>query len=658
MKLQNVICTLLFAVNGLMAQEDPGAILEDRSLDSLLNIKTTTAAKYLMKASEAPSSISIITSQDIQDHGYQTLDEVLDAARGFYTSYDRNYSYVGIRGFSRPTDYNDRLLLLLNGHTLNEGFYGSAPLGSDFPIDLHAVDYIEIVRGPGSALYGSGAMFAVINIVTKKGVALDAMHVGVQVGSYGRRQGSFEFGKELKGGVDILISGQWADIKGADLYFPEYNTDSTSSGIARNLDWEKYYGMLSTIRFGDLTFQGSFTSRSKGIPTASYETIFNDPRSSSLDQVGFAELKYEHELTARLAISLRGYFDLYHYEGNYPYPDEFDHDGTDNRRLGTELQARWDLSPTNRLVGGMEFIRNYRSDYFNKSTDSVLFDGDFPFSIASLYAQDEIQISEAITVVAGLRHDQYSSISSSLTPRFALIANPFASSTAKVLIGQAYRAPNNYELYYADPLLFKSNPGLFPEKITTYEFVWDQKISGTTLASISLYDNTINDLIDPRIDPSDSLLQNGNVSKVHARGIEAELMMQLKEGLHFDVSATYGTATNTASDIELTNFPKFVVKGRISLPVTEVIRLGLDGQYESSRTTVYETHTDPWFVLNLSVAARLAPLVKNLAVEPSFSLRVNNLLNRWYQYPGGFEHRQPALTQNGRNFILTLAATF
>jgi outer membrane receptor protein involved in Fe transport len=145
---------------------------------------------------------------------------------------------------------------------------------------------------------------------------------------------------------------------------------------------------------------------------------------------------------------------------------------------------------------------------------------------------------------------------------------------------------------------------------------------------------------------------------VRAAGIEAELMMQLKEGIHLDVSATYGNATNTTSDVELTNFPKFVFKGRISLPVTEVIRLGLDGQYQSSRTTVYDTRTDPWFVLNLSVAARLAPLVRNLPVEPTLSLRVNNLLNRVYQYPGGFEHRQPAITQNGRNFILTLAATF
>jgi outer membrane receptor for ferrienterochelin and colicin len=154
------------------------------------------------------------------------------------------------------------------------------------------------------------------------------------------------------------------------------------------------------------------------------------------------------------------------------------------------------------------------------------------------------------------------------------------------------------------------------------------------------------------------MLQNGNVSKVHAAGIEAELMMQDKEGIHFDVSATYGNATNTTDDLELTNFPNFVVKGRISLPVTELVRLGLDGQYQSARTTVYDTRTDPWFVLNFSVAARLAPLVKNLAVEPSISLRVNNVLNRWYQYPGGFEHWEPAITQNGRNFIVTLAATF
>ncbi len=162
--LHTLTCMLcLFSCGLVLAQQDESGN-RDFSLDSLLNIKISTAAKYEQTSREAPASVTIISSEDIERFGYRTLDEVLMTVRGFYTSYDRNYSYVGIRGFSRPTDYNDRVLLLINGHTTNENFYGSAFIGTDLALNLEAVDRIEIVRGPGSALYGTGAMFAVINI--------------------------------------------------------------------------------------------------------------------------------------------------------------------------------------------------------------------------------------------------------------------------------------------------------------------------------------------------------------------------------------------------------------------------------------------------------------------------------------------------------------
>ena len=142
------------------------------SLDELLDVKISGAAKYEQTARQAPASVTIITSEDIERYGYRTLADALMTVRGFFVSYDRNYTYVGVRGFSRPTDYNNRILLLLDGHTLNENVYGAAQLGSELPIELDLVERIEIVRGPGSALYGTGAMLAVVNVVLKKGSAL------------------------------------------------------------------------------------------------------------------------------------------------------------------------------------------------------------------------------------------------------------------------------------------------------------------------------------------------------------------------------------------------------------------------------------------------------------------------------------------------------
>jgi len=147
--------------------------IQNVSLDSLLNIQISTAAKYEQTSREAASSVTIITADDIQCYDYQTLDEALRSVRGFYTRYDRNYMYLGVRGFSRPADYGSRVLLLINGHTVNENFYSSAFIGTDFCFDMNMIERIEIVRGPGSALYGNAAMFSVINIITTKAAGIE-----------------------------------------------------------------------------------------------------------------------------------------------------------------------------------------------------------------------------------------------------------------------------------------------------------------------------------------------------------------------------------------------------------------------------------------------------------------------------------------------------
>ncbi|RKY92668.1 TonB-dependent receptor, partial [candidate division KSB1 bacterium] len=177
------ISICLISHGGLTQSEQD---IKDFSLNALLNIKISTAAKYAQKVSEAPASVTIITSEDIERYGYRTLDEILMSVRGFYTRNDRNYVYVGLRGFSRLTDYDNRILVLLDGHTLNEDIYGAPSFGTDLGIDPNIIERVEIVRGPGSALYGTGAMFAIINIITKKGNIIDGLNLRAETGSYGR----------------------------------------------------------------------------------------------------------------------------------------------------------------------------------------------------------------------------------------------------------------------------------------------------------------------------------------------------------------------------------------------------------------------------------------------------------------------------------------
>jgi iron complex outermembrane receptor protein len=139
------------------------------------------ASKYEQKVTEAPSSVSIITSSEIKKYGYRTLADILRSVRSFYITYDRNYSYVGVRGFGRPGDYNSRILLLIDGHRTNDNIYNQAFVGAEAIIDVDLIERVEVIRGPGSSLYGSNAFFAVINVITRRGdhVIEDERRLGI-----------------------------------------------------------------------------------------------------------------------------------------------------------------------------------------------------------------------------------------------------------------------------------------------------------------------------------------------------------------------------------------------------------------------------------------------------------------------------------------------
>ena len=207
----------------------------DVSLDSLLNTRISTASKYSQTTAEAPASATILTSDEIKQFGYRNLLEALESVPGFYVSNDRNYPYLGTRGFGRPTDYNNRILLLVDGQTLNEQMWGSASVGSDFPVNLDAVERIEVVRGPSSSLYGTSAMFAVVNIITKTGIQLDGVSASGRMGSAGARQLGMTAGRALGSRGSIAASGLVTHADGSDLFYPEYDSPSTNFGVAHEI---------------------------------------------------------------------------------------------------------------------------------------------------------------------------------------------------------------------------------------------------------------------------------------------------------------------------------------------------------------------------------------------------------------------------------------
>ncbi len=639
-------CGALTLAQPARSQENPAP------LDDLLEAKVSAASKYEQTERRAPASVTIVTSEDIQRFGYDTLAEVLGSVRGFYVSNDRNYTYVGVRGFSRPTDFNNRILLLIDGHTVNENFYGTALLGSEFGLDLAAVEHIEIVRGPGSALYGTGAMLGVINVVLKKGGAAGTGSAAVGVGSYGRSNAYLSAGTETKSGFDLFAAAFGSDVKGQNLYYPDYASDPATHGVARGLDGDRSYGFVASASYQGFHLLGLTTSREKAIPTGSYGVVFGQQGAKTTDKQQFLDVSYDADLGPNLAVKTRAFAEFYGYKGQYPY-DQMQFDGTDDNWYGGEAQLKWDPRPDNRVVAGIEYRRDTRADYRNFTATQTYFRGNFPSNVVSAYVQDEYQITEDLALFAGLRHDRYSTGFSSTNPRGALVYFASPRATVKLLYGQAFRAPNGYELHYEDPLSgAEGNPNLKPERIETAEAVWEQRLGPSLFGTVSLYQSRFRDLIEQTTDPTTSLLQFQNMESATARGVELELKARLAGGLDAYGSYCFQRAKNSRSGATLTNSPEHIAKLGVSHPLRWGLFASVDLLYETSRLTVQDTRTDPYFLANATLT--FEPKGSPLRLQ----FQVHNLFNTSYALPGGYEHIQAAIPQDGRNFAARVEYRF
>jgi outer membrane receptor protein involved in Fe transport len=181
------------------------------------------APKFEQKVTEAASFITIITSDEIQKYGYRTFAYVLRSVPGFYVTDDQNYGYLATRGFMGPGSYNNRVLIQIDGHRLNENICDGAYVDTEFPLDIDLIDRIEVIRGPGSALDGTDAFFAVIDVITKRGADFKGAEVSADAGSLNTYRGRATYGMKSKGETDWLLSGTYYHTLGNKrLFYPEF----------------------------------------------------------------------------------------------------------------------------------------------------------------------------------------------------------------------------------------------------------------------------------------------------------------------------------------------------------------------------------------------------------------------------------------------------
>lgn len=624
-----LILTILFSAPVRGDEGDLGGL----SLDDLLAVKVSVASRHEQTVRRAPGSLAIITGEDIERFGYRTLAEALASVPGLFLGYDRNYTYLGVRGFGRPSDYNNRVLVMIEGHRLNEDFYGFAPLGQDLPLDLRAVERIEVVRGPGSASFGAGAMLATVNIVLKRSNQLADNRLVGEAGTFGRQSGSLLLGKDWAGDRGILVTAVGTDVDG------EVAADGESSrGAFAALDW----GGFRLLAFG--------TDSEKRFPTGAFDTVPGDPRNRTIDRWSGLDLRYQRAFEPHLTVQARGAVGSYAYEGDYAYETGMFFDSTDDEWWSGEAELAWAPRSDSRLVVGASTRRVTRSDYLAFDDFGVYFDGDFPYDLNSFYAEEEYQPNERWVLTLGLRHDDYSRAGSSTNPRFAAVFIPTTNDTFKLLYGRAFRPPNVYETDYASDL-YQANPNLEPETIQTVEAIWERRLSSIWHASAGGYVFEIEDLID-QVEDADGFIRFHNVSGASGRGVDLEIKGRWSSGWTASAGASLQRTVEKASDARLTNSPSEQVKLALSAPLGSAFRLSGSLLYETSRRTVQDTRTDAYWLANTNLSYR--PARWPVDVE----LQVRNLLDESYAYPGGLEHRQDSIAQDGRTYAIRLGFRF
>ena len=626
----------------------------DVSLDSLLNTRIGTASKYSQTTAEAPASVTILTSDEIKQFGYRNLLEALESVPGFYVSNDRNYPYLGTRGFGRPTDYNNRILLLLDGQTLNEQMWGSASVGSDFPVNLDAVERIEVVRGPGSSLYGTNAMFAVVNIITKTGLQLDGISASGRIGSAGARQLGMTAGRALGRHGSIAASGLVTHADGSDLFYPEYDSPSTNFGVAHGTDWEHSVGGMSSITWGNLTGRVGYRSRAKGIPTGAYDTKFDDPSASTVDETLWGQIGIQRELGPTFRVNARLYGDRYRYEGLYP-PDSgaADSDGARTSELGAEALLIWEASSRNRLTVGTELRRILRAVYYEQLPDGSRTRDDEPFSVASVFAEDELQLFPRLSLVAGFRVDENFRGHDAAAPRFALVATPDRSTTIKVLYGHAYRAPSTAEANITSSF-YAQNPSIKPEQNRTFELDVQRRVGSPFMLGLSVFEYRLRDLID-QVDAGNGAVRFENINASRAAGVELQLEAMPSGPVSGRAAYAFQRVRTDPSGESLTNSPEQIARFALASRGSFGFRPAVEVRYESGRRTIAGPSTNAFTRtdFNLGYTPSMVSGVRWLR-GADLSVRVSNVFDIAYATPGGVEHRQNAIKQDGRSFLFRL----
>lgn len=575
----------------------------------------TSASKHEQEIGQAPAFVTVITDKAIEAFNYRNVADALRSVPGLWITSDRYLFQLGIRGVAVHGDWNSRILFLLNGHTLNEQWCGTANLDELMGIDMSNVKRIEVVKGPGSSLYGSNAFFGVINVVTKDAESTEGPHLVTRfTDKVNRADGTFSFGRKLSDDFKLLFSGSVSNAQGDRLFFPEYrdleeservaleekgyskyflSLDKLTGGYTSKTDFLKSYSLFLDLRFRNWSLLSKLSDRGKGVPSGYYGSVFNTDKNRIVERFNLLELKYQKPFYDKHKFMGRVYYDDYYYADwilydyfsdpemeyeNPPYlPGPVWMDKGTDKFWGTELQFDFHFASNQNLILGGEF-QDHKVEQHSGETDKSekRIENDVipqkyrssEESIFNLYAQNEYRPIKELNLVLGLHHNKNTLCRGRVTPKLGILFSPKEKTTFKLLYSEGFRAPTIYERNFDDATYFIGNNKLVPEVVKSYEFVFEKYMPWARIVT-SLYVNEATKIMTQEsvdsLDPAypggsyeEEVFQYRNKEKLEAKGVEFSIERSLNERWGGFFNLSYSLTKDTQTGLRLIDSPEIL----------------------------------------------------------------------------------------------------
>jgi outer membrane receptor for ferrienterochelin and colicins len=636
------------------------AAADDTSeLEGLLEEPVVSApSKSAETASLAPATSTTITAEDLRRYGIRTLHEAINyLSLGMIAQPSLGPAEVGARGVLLTQDYGSHVLVMLDGHVLNEAWGAASYVERGAGIPLEMVDHIEVILGPGSVLYGSSAMLGVIHVVTKRARDWQGLHFIVDSELPTSIRGGAGFAGEtqlLGSDAAILFQGEYYAQRGPTFDFgpqpygddavtglPRVFSSQTAPGVWGGSASESYYSVVPAgylrVRVGDTVMAVRASLYERSIP---YEGgNFDDPDNREIERWLSLDLSQGITVAPQLEVRARLYGDLYDYRQYYTSDAPEDClDGQNagcvidllgvSRSAGAELSATFDWFEDRRVVTllGVDVrLKDVSSETQVQDNATLAYQRGFGVyqeleKALAAYVQQTARPAKWLGLNGGVRLDVDDRFGSYFSPRGALVVSPWQDAAVRGIYSQAFRAPTAFELYYADPTSQVPAGDLLPETVRSVEASIEQRV-GTQRVLVGVFHSWWSDLVltepltDDQLAAAIAAGQLSSTAEFAERTRNAGEVRSIGFNAAYDGSLVGGRLRYGAT---LTG-----ARARRELPATEPLPLGAAPQVFGNARVSYDFGA-PWPTVGLVgrvIGKHIADRVESSAVRQPYAER-------------------------------------